>query len=352
MTKRRWLDKSIPKRTTMKSQSRSHAAAAILLLVFAAIGGAHAAQQRRQKQTLPKPPVLVLYAGSLTTVMEEGIGPAFQQKTGFLYRGEGQGSMGAANMIRDRLRTPDIFISADPAVNDRILIGPTNHDMVRWYLAFASGELVLGYNPKSKFAPDFAAAAAGRKNWYDVLAMPGVKFGRTDPEIDPKGYRTFFLFSLAENFYHRPGMSAFLGHPQNPAQVFPEPELLARMEAGQVDAGIFYRHEVLAHGIPFITLPPELNQSDPALAPLYAQQSFTNSKGITIHGSPILFTITIPVHAPNPQGAERFVLFLLSSEGHDRLHSAGFNSVPVKAAGDLGQIPPAIRRLVQTEYPK
>jgi molybdate/tungstate transport system substrate-binding protein len=284
--------------------------------------------------------------------MEESVGPAFQLKAGYLYRGEGQGSVGAANMIRDRLRTPDIFISADPAVNDRLLIGPTNSDMVRWYLAFASGEMVIGYNPKSRFAPDFAAAKAGAKNWYDVLTMPGVRFGRTDPELDPKGYRTLFLFSLAETFYHRPGMSAFLGQPQNPAQVFPEPELLARMETGQIDAGIFYRHEVQAHGIPFISLPPELNQSDPALAPLYATQSFTNDHGITIHGSPIIFTITIPVRAPNPAGAESFVLFLLSAEGRDRLHSAGFNNLPVKAAYDMGQIPMAIRRLVQTQYPK
>jgi molybdate/tungstate transport system substrate-binding protein len=336
----------------MKSRTRSRAAAVILLLVFMAIGAADGAQQKRQQQTLPKPPVLVLYAGSLTTVMEESIGPAFQQKTGFLYRGEGQGSVGAANMIRDRLRTPDIFISADPAVNDRLLVGPANHDMVRWYLAFASGELVIGYNPRSKFAADFAAAAAGHKNWYDVVTMPGVRFGRTDPDLDPKGYRTFFLFAAAKNFYHRPGMMAFLGLPQNPTQVFPEPELLARMEAGQVDAGIFYRHEVLAHGIPFIALPPELNQSDPALAPLYAKQSFTNSNGVTIHGSPILFTVTIPVQATNHRGAVAFVLLLLSPEGRDRLHSAGFNIVPAEAADDMGQIPPAIRRLVQTQFPR
>jgi molybdate/tungstate transport system substrate-binding protein len=344
--------KSIPEETTMNNRARSRAAAAILLLLFAACGGANGAPQRRRQQTPPRPPVLVLYAGSLTTVMEEGVGPAFQQETGFLYRGEGQGSMGAANMIRDRLRTPDIFISADPGVNDKLLVGPANHDMVRWYLAFASGELVIGYNPKSKFAGDFAAAAAGHKNWYDVLRMPGVRFGRTDPDLDPKGYRTFFLFGAAENFYHRPGMTAFLGLPQNPAQVFPEPELLARMEAGQVDAGIFYRHEVLAHGIPFMTLPPELNQSAPALAAFYAKQSFTNSNGDTIRGSPILFTVTIPVQATNHRGAVAFVLFLLSPEGRNRLHSAGLNIVPVEAGDDVGQIPPAIRRLVQTQFPR
>jgi molybdate/tungstate transport system substrate-binding protein len=332
----------------MSKYKNSHGAVGIFLLTFIAIAGAaaHPPQQGRSQ------PVMVLYAGSLTSVMESSIGPAFQQKTGYLYRGEGQGSTGAANMIRDRLRNPDIFISADASVNDRLLLGAANQDMVRWYVDFASTELVIGYNPKSRFAPDFAAAQAGKKNWYDVLAIPGVRFGRTDPEIDPKGYRTLFLFSLAEGFYHHPGFSALLGHPQNPAQVFPEPELLARMEAGQVDAAIFYRHEVVAHGIPFITLPPELNQGDPKFAALYAQQSYTTSKGVTLHGSPIVFTVTIPVHALNPGGAVRFVLFLLSQQGRDRLHQAGLNNVPVRAAADIGQMPPVLRRLVQTEYPR
>ena len=58
--------------------------------------------------------VAVLYAGSLATVMENGVGPAFAKATGYEYKGEAHGSLGAARLIRDRLRSPDVFISADP----------------------------------------------------------------------------------------------------------------------------------------------------------------------------------------------------------------------------------------------
>src|SRR5436309_15530560 len=65
-------------------------------------------------------------------------------------------------MIRDRLRTPDVFVSADPAVNVAILMGPQNRNIVEWYLTFAAAEMVLGYNPKSRFKDDFEQAREGK----------------------------------------------------------------------------------------------------------------------------------------------------------------------------------------------
>jgi molybdate/tungstate transport system substrate-binding protein len=85
-----------------------------------------------------------------------------------------------------------------------------------------------------------------------------------------------------------------LGDPANPAKIFPEPELLIRMESGQLDAGFFYRHEVVAHKVPFIELPKEINQSDPSLAGLYKEQKFTTDKAVTITASPIVFWLRFP----------------------------------------------------------
>jgi len=144
--------------------------------------------------------VSVLYAGSLVAVNERALGPAFQQATGYTYQGEGHGSVAAARMIKDRLRSPDIFISADPTVNAKELMGPKNRDLVVWYLTFASSSLVIAYHPKSRFRDGFEQARAGKLPWYEVLARPGVKLGRTDPNLDPKGYRTLFLFELAERW--------------------------------------------------------------------------------------------------------------------------------------------------------
>jgi molybdate/tungstate transport system substrate-binding protein len=88
----------------------------------------------------PDQTVSVLYAGSLATVMENGIGPAFEKATGDKYQGEAQGSLGAAQLIRDHLRTPDVFISADPLVNSNLLMGPQNGNAIKWFAVVASSQ--------------------------------------------------------------------------------------------------------------------------------------------------------------------------------------------------------------------
>jgi hypothetical protein len=127
--------------------------------------------------------VSVLYAGSLVNLMERGIGPAFDKASGDQFRGYAGGSKLLANQIKDKLRQGDVFISANPAVNDS-LMGPANGEWVSWYVSFAQSPLVLGYNPTSRFAADFKS-----KPWYQVLTEPGMRVGRTDPKLDPKTLR-------------------------------------------------------------------------------------------------------------------------------------------------------------------
>jgi len=292
--------------------------------------------------------VSVLYAGSLATAMENGLGAAFTKDTGQAYKGEAQGSLGGARMIHDHLRTPDVFISADPTVNETVLMGDKNQNLVSWYATMASSQLVLAYNPKSQFADKFQAAAANTIPWYEVLQMPGVRFGRGDPTIDPKGYRTLFLFDLAGKHYQKPEIPRLLGDTMNPAQVFPEIVLLARVETGQFDAGIFYRHEVVAHHLPYVTLPPEINLGYPKFAEFYAQATYKLASGEQVKGAPIIFTITIPKTASHPAAAEAFVRFMLSSP--KLLEGFGFGTIEHQVAGDRAQMPADLRRLAPETY--
>jgi molybdate/tungstate transport system substrate-binding protein len=310
--------------------------------LFAGALDSHAASGS-SKQT-----VSVLYAGPLATVMEYGVGPAFTQATGIAYQGEAQGSVACAQLIRGHLRTPDVFISADALVNNTYLMGPANGDLVKWYMLIASSQIVLAYNPDSPHAKEFEEVAAGKMPWYKLIEKPGVRFGRGDPTIDPKGYRTLFVFPLAANYYHRPELNTILGEPQNPAQVFPEIVLMARVEAGQFDASFFYRHEAAARNLPYITLPAEINLGDPNFAAEYARQSYTNAQGVTVHGAPILFTVTIPGDAQHPETAVAFAKFLLTSK--DLLHQYGFGDVPHQLGGDSSQVPPQRRSLVDGAF--
>ncbi|HSS49395.1 MAG TPA: extracellular solute-binding protein [Thermoanaerobaculia bacterium] len=292
--------------------------------------------------------VSVLYAGSLATVMENGVGPAFSAATGYQYKGEAHGSLGAARLIHDHLRTPDVFLSADPAVNESVLMGDKNGNLVTWFVTLASSQLVLAYNPKGPLAPRFEAAAAGKPPWYEVLETPGVRFGRGDPTIDPKGYRTLFLFTLAGDHYHRPEIPGLLGEPLNPAQVMPETGLLARLESGQLDAGIFYKHEIVPRKLPFLSLPPEINLGDPRFSTLYARATYTPPTGEQVRGAPILFTITIPKTVHDQAAAEAFARFLLTSP--ELLKGFGFGIVDHQVGGDAAQVPQDLRALCSGTY--
>jgi len=281
-----------------------------------AIAATAAVQQTAAVDAGPTP-VSVLYAGSLVNVMENRIGPAFGQATGEQFRGFAAGSVALANQIKDKLRRADVFISAVPAVNSR-LMGSQNGDWVRWYTSFATSPLVIGYNPQSRFAADLKSSA-----WYGVMARPGFRLGRTDPALDPKGTLTIQFMQRAAQYYHRPALAAdVLGPDENPSQIFPEETLIGRLETGQLDAGFFYSIEAVSAHIPYITPPA----------------------AITLNAE---YTVTVVRHAPNPDGAVAFVRFLLGPEGSRILRDAGFTPLHPKAVGDPEAVPGALRSTVK-----
>ena len=179
----------------------------------------------------------VLYAGSLVNLMEHGIAPAFDHATGNSFRGFAAGSNALANQIKGKLRQADVFISASPKVNDS-LTGPANGEWVGWYVTFAQSPLVIGYDPASRFAAELKS-----KPWYEVLREPGIRIGRSDPKLDPKGALTVQLLDQAGQVYHQPQLAAdVLGGEENPAQVLPEENLVGRLQSGQLDVGFFLLH--------------------------------------------------------------------------------------------------------------
>ena len=260
--------------------------------------------------------VNVLYAGSLVNLMERSAGPAFEQKSGDRFQGYAGGSNKVANEIKGKLRRGDVFVSANPKVDDQ-LMGQANGDWVQWYFAFAESPLVIGYNPSSRFASDLK-----NKSWYEVLAEPGLKLGRTDPKLDPKGALTIELLKRAEAFYSKPNLSQqIIGQPDNPAQVLPEETLIGRLQSGQLDVGFFYSTETSDAKIPAINLPDQITPK--------------------AH-----YTVTILRDAPNPAGAERFVSFLLGSQGRDLLKQHGLELLTPNLSGDANVVPAAVKSLV------
>ena len=260
--------------------------------------------------------VNVLYAGSLVNLMEHGIGPAFDQATGDTFQGFAGGSGLLANQIKGKLRRGDVFISAVPKVNAD-LMGASNGDWVSWYVAFAQSPLVLGYNPSSKFAAEFKA-----RPWYQVLQEPGIRIGRTDPKLDPKGRLTLDLMQRAATSYTIADLAQkVLGDPENPAQVLPEETLVGRLQSGQLDVGFFYSTETSDAKIPAVTLPA-------AIAPK------------------AVYTISILRDAPNAKGADQFVTFLLGPAGRRLMTEHGMGLQKPVLSGTASMAPANVRALV------
>ena len=258
--------------------------------------------------------VNVLYAGSLVNLMERGIGPAFEAATGDRFEGFAGGSSGLANQVRGRLRQGDVFISASPAV-DRGLIGAADGAWLRWYITFARSALVIGFNPASRFA-----AALKTRPWYAVLQEPGIRIGRTDPRLDPKGMLTVRLLEQAARIHKIPGLARqVLGAPENPGQVLPEENLIGRLQSRQIDAGFFYATETSDLRIPAIVLPQEVA--------VYAT-----------------YTVAILDRAPNPEAAARFVAFLLGAQAGAVMRNHGLDVLAPRAAGEAGAIPASVRK--------
>lgn len=217
--------------------------------------------------------------------MEGPVARAFSERTGLRFQGEPRGSKALARFIAQGIRTPDVFITADPKLLDGLR--DRSGSMVSSATVFASARMVLGCARSSPYAARFAAARGAAA--VRALLQNGAQIGRTDPRIDPKGERTLTVL-------------AKLGAQTAAAResVFPEEELLARVGAGELDCAFFYSTEINDPQIRRIELP----------------------RGANLDGR-IRYAVAVLRDAPNPQGARRFVDFLIHGGGRRLLQASG-----------------------------
>jgi molybdate/tungstate transport system substrate-binding protein len=262
-------------------------------------------------------------------------------------------------MIIDGQRRPDVFVSAGTTPIMKLMMNHSSiaadkqqeqlhRPLAQWLVTFASAEMVITYSPISRFHLDLDKAKKGELPWYQILSEPGFKFGRTDPELDPKGYYTVIAAKLANIYYKDQNIKqSILGQDRNPKQVFPEETLKTVLESGQLDAAAAYKHEAIARGLPYITLPSQINLANPAFSDFYKKASYTLDTGETVYGEPIYFSATIPeITVDNLAGAISFIGFLLSTSGEHILQNQGLNYIKPIIEGQVDKIPFPIRTII------
>ena len=292
--------------------------------------------------------VKVLHAGSLTSLVQQRLGPAFSQVHSIGLESELGHSVALATAIKEGRVRGDVYLSTDAEVN-QILLGPTNGDWIRWFVVFARNAVVLAYSPQSRFLADFEQVRNGAIPWYQALLQPGVKLSRNDPNLDPMGYYTLLVCELAEGHYHLSDFKArLLGSDTNPAQIN-QPNL-AQLERGEIDAMFLYLSAATDLALPFLRLPDEINLSNPAMAADYAQVHFTTNTGQTFHGKPISFSAAVLRNAKNLEAALDFVEYLLSPAGQQLVQAAHFLPGLALIGGDVASVPSRLQSLIQGEY--
>lgn len=269
-------------------------------------------------------PVLrVAYAGSMGVVMDNAAGPMFASDHHATYQGIGQGSYALARLLAAHQMQADVFVSITP--------GPIQvlkqAGLVKSAVPVASTQMVVTYSPRSRFATDFAAAARGEKKWYEVLSQRGLRLGRTDPAVDPQGANILLTLQLAQEYYHRPDLlKTIAGATQNPTQIFTEPSLMSRLEAGQIDAAIGYLSAAQSHHLPTIALPDEINLGDPDMQKSwYDRASLSLANGKTVRVQPLVFYAAVLTNAQQPALARDFVAFLQSPQGQALFREHGYS---------------------------
>jgi molybdate/tungstate transport system substrate-binding protein len=236
-------------------------------------------------------PVSVLGAGSLQRLLETGLRTAVDVPV----RTEAHGSVAAARLVADGRRDPDVVALADPALFGSVLAAD-------WHARFATNEVALAYVEGTPAAARLRAA----DRWFEPLVAGDVSLGRTDPALDPLGYRTLFVCRLAERYYDRPGLADAVLAPE---QTRPETGLLAALEAGEVGAAFAYRSMAVDRGLATVDLPAEIDLGDPAMADRYRRVSYDVPDGPTVRGAPVTYAATLRTVTPG----SRAVLDALAS---------------------------------------
>ena len=190
--------------------------------------------------------------------------------------------------------------------------------------------MVIAYSPKSHFYNELEKARTGQIPWYKVISEKDFKFGRTDPELDPKGYNMIISAKLSDIYYNDSSIKqTILGDDRNLKQVFPEETLNTILESGQVDAISAYKHEAISRELPYITLPAQINLGDSDYSNYYKKASYTFTSNISgsgggvnnriVYGEPIYFSVTIPNTYKNVDAAVSFVNYLISPNDKGKL---------------------------------
>jgi molybdate/tungstate transport system substrate-binding protein len=267
---------------------------------------------------------LVVYnAGSLARPLKAVL-DTFARRENVLIDQESAGSLESARKLTELGKIPDLIALADADVFPGYLV-PTH---VQQYVEFARNRMVVAYTDRSR-----GAAEITPQNWPTVLTRGDVEVGRSDPELDPNGYRTLMVWQLAARVFGAPDLEGRMMERAPSRNVRPkEADLIGLLEAGELDYIWSYESIAKAMNFRYVMLGDSVDLSNHDLAEFYANASVrvrgaTAGTSVTFTGKPIVYAFAVPTNAPHAEIAGRFAAFFVSAEGQAILRREGLDAL-------------------------
>ena len=307
----------------------------------------------------------VFHAGSLAVPLEEAEKQFETLHPNVDVQRESMGSIAAIRQVTDIGKRGEVVASADYTLIPSMMY-PEYTD---WVVRFATNDLVLAYNPeKSKYADEITP-----DNWYEILRKDGVVFAFSNPNLDPCGYRAVMVFQLSELYYgdekifddlirdnteitisEEEGGTYLIKTPEdmkpNRDKVNIRPksvELVALVEEGGIDYAFEYRSVAVQHNLAFVDLPEQIDLSKVEYADFYKKVKIETTDGEVKTGEPIVYGITVPLNAENPELGLEFVKFVIGDAGQKIFADMG--QPPIVPPVGSGDMPEELESLVQLE---
>ncbi len=314
----------------------------VLVCIAATLVGASSCARRSGQDRL-----VVFHAGSLAGPLRD-LARLFEERyPGVAVQREASGSRMAARKITQLGRRADVVAVADYLIARDLM----KSQAADWYASFGRNRMVIAFTERSTRAAEINA-----QNWYEILLAPETRFGHSDPDLDPAGYRTLMVWQLAESHYEVFGLYEGLQAACPQGNIRPSSvELLPLLESLDLDYIFGYESVARQHHLRILHLPPEIDLGSPELEAHYRQASVQVSGErpgyrLKVTATPIAYAVTIPREAENQDLAEAFCRLLFSEEGRDILTRNFQTPIFPALAGKFSQVPRSLQEVVLTEW--
>jgi molybdate/tungstate transport system substrate-binding protein len=304
----------------------------------------------------------VFHAGSLTVPFEaikenfESAHPEVEVQL------EPAGSVACVQKITELGKEADVLASADYTLIPDMMM-PEYAD---WYVLFAKNKMVLTYSEDSMYADEINA-----DNWYQILRRDDVKFGFSNPNLDPCGYRTPMVIQLAELEYGDDKIfddlvlanSAITVTEESdtyqitaPEELSPNTErltirdksveLVAFVQEGGLDYAFEYSSVAVQNGLKYVELPSSIDLSDVKYADTYMRVNILLTAGTNQVGKPIVYGVTVPTNAPNAELGAEFIKYIINESGQEIFEEQGQPPIVPAIVDNLEKVPELLKDYV------